>query len=148
MAVPIRKQAADEEPLAPPGRCGVAWGGARSSIAEARCAVRAFLARQGHRPESRTSQDAQLVVSELVTNAIRHAPGPGELVLELQPRAGHLLIAVRDCSPAPPELREDDPARVGGHGLRLVRRLCSHVWTVPAPPGKRVMAVLDLRAGG
>ncbi|WP_406432845.1 ATP-binding protein [Streptomyces sp. NBC_00631] len=126
----------------------MAWGGARTSVAEARCAVRAFLARQGHRPEDRTSQDAQLVVSELVTNAVRHAPGPGELVLELEPGAGRLLIAVRDCSPAPPALRQDDPARVGGHGLRLVRRLCSQVWTVPAPPGKRVVAVLDLRGHG
>nr|WP_181805643.1 ATP-binding protein [Streptomyces shenzhenensis] len=148
MAVPIRKQEADEEPLARPGRCGIAWDGARTSVAEARCVVRAFLARHGLRPEDRPSQDAQLVVSELVTNALRHAPGPAELVLELQPGAERLLIAVRDCSPSPPALREDDPARVGGHGLRLVRRLCSQVRTVPAPPGKRVVALLELRGDG
>lgn len=88
------------------------------------------------------------MVSELVTNAIRHAPGPGELVVELEPAAGHLVIAVRDTSPSPPAPHEGDPARPGGHGLRLVARLCSQVWTVPAPPGKRVVALLDLRGNG
>jgi anti-sigma regulatory factor (Ser/Thr protein kinase) len=144
MAVPIREQEEDEEPLQLPVRCSVAWGAACTPIADTRRAVRTFLGRQAHDPADRATQDAQLVVSELVTNAVRHAPGSGELLLELEPGTGRLLIAVRDCSPSPPRLREADPARVGGHGLRLVRVLCSRLWTVPEPPGKWVMALLDL----
>ncbi|MFD8812694.1 ATP-binding protein [Streptomyces sp. NPDC059627] len=145
MAVPIREQEEDEQPLQRPARCSVAWGAACAPIADTRRAVRTFLARQARGPDDGATQDAQLVVSELVTNAVRHAPGPGELLLELEPGTGRLLIAVRDCSPSAPRLREADPARVGGHGLRLVGLLCSRLWTVPEPPGKRVMAVLDLR---
>ena len=66
----------NEGPAAPL-RYSAAWDTADASIADARTAVRTLLARAGHDPRHRPSQDAQLVVSELVTNALRHAPGPG-----------------------------------------------------------------------
>ncbi|MER5525876.1 hypothetical protein ABT075_14890 [Streptomyces sp. NPDC002677] len=47
---------------------------------------------------------------------MRHAPGPGALLLELTPDAALLRISVRDNSPHLPELRANDAGRVGGHG--------------------------------
>ena len=66
------------------------------------------------------ADDAVLLVSELVTNAVKYGgDGPIELVVE-QPR-GLMRIAVRDKGgPGPlPEMREPGLA-AGGHGLRLV----------------------------
>jgi anti-sigma regulatory factor (Ser/Thr protein kinase) len=66
------------------------------------------------------SEDAVLLVSELVTNAVKYGgEGPIELAID---RAGeHLRFAVRDKGgPGPlPEIREPGSAG-GGHGLRLV----------------------------
>jgi anti-sigma regulatory factor (Ser/Thr protein kinase) len=109
--------------------------------------VRTLLARAGHHPDQQSNQDAQLVVSELVTNALRYAPGPGALLLELSADAARLTIAVRDGSSDQPLLREPDPRRAGGHGLHLVTRLCEQVRTVPSGEGKRIVAELLLDSG-
>ncbi|GGL64859.1 hypothetical protein GCM10010129_05500 [Streptomyces fumigatiscleroticus] len=59
----------------------------------------------------------QLVVSELLTNACEHAPGPCPLDPEL---AGGLTgITVRDSVPALPVAGPADPRRVGRHGLEI-----------------------------
>lgn len=83
---------------------------------------------------------ALLVVSELVTNAVKHAPGP--LRLELTLRDSALVISVHDGSPTGPVVRQPDPERIGGHGMEIVTALCRYVVTEPAPNGKRVTAVL------
>ncbi|GAQ59753.1 ATP-binding protein [Streptomyces scabiei] len=145
MVTPLEDRASEEEGPATPLRYSAAWDTADASIAGARSAVRALLARAGHDPRHRPSQDAQLVVSELVTNALRHAPGPGALALEVTPDAGLLRIAVRDSSPRPPEPRAHDARRVGGHGLYLVARLCDHLQTVALQSGKQIVAHLRLR---
>ncbi|WP_229818439.1 ATP-binding protein [Streptomyces chromofuscus] len=139
------KQETDDPGEAGPLWCSVAWDVSGTPIADARHAVRTLLARAGHHPHHRTSQDAQLVVSELVTNAVRHAPGPGTLLLELTPEAGHLRIVVRDSSPRLPEPQPHDARRVGGHGLHLVALLCERMHTVPLRTGKQVIAHVGLR---
>ncbi|MER6282057.1 ATP-binding protein [Streptomyces sp. NPDC059688] len=144
MVIPLRKQAEDERHEEGPLRSGTAWDTAGISIADTRRTVRTLLARAGHHPDHRPSQDAQLVVSELVTNALRHAPGPGALLLELSPDDAVLLITVRDGSPRPPDVHPQDGSRVGGHGLRLVTQLCEQVHTVPWATGKQVTAQLRL----
>ncbi|MFF8401430.1 ATP-binding protein [Streptomyces sp. NPDC015684] len=144
MVIPLRKQAEDERHEEGPLRSGTAWDTAGISIADTRRTVRTLLARAGHHPDHRPSQDAQLVVSELVTNAIRHAPGPGALLLELSPDDAVLLITVRDGSPRTPDVHPQDGSRVGGHGLRLVTQLCEQVHTVPWASGKQVTAQLRL----
>ncbi|MEU7029060.1 ATP-binding protein [Streptomyces sp. NPDC046275] len=85
---------------------------------------------------------ALLVVSELVTNAVKHAPGP--LRLELALREGTLEISVCDGSTAGPVLRAPDPERIGGHGMEIVAALCRYVVTEPTAHGKRVTAVLGV----
>ncbi|MFF3991346.1 ATP-binding protein [Streptomyces sp. NPDC001797] len=145
MVTPLKNRASDEQEPGAPLRHRLTWDTADSPIADARVAVRALLTRAGHHPDHRTSQDAQLVVSELVTNAVRHAPGPGGLSLEVSPDAGLLRIAVSDGSHRPPVLPTYDPGRVGGHGLHLVTRLCGRLITREQETGKLVVAHLRLR---
>ncbi|MFK0152599.1 ATP-binding protein [Streptomyces sp. NPDC090499] len=145
MVTPLKNRASDGQEPGAPLRHRVTWDTADSPIADARVAVRALLARAGYQPDHRPSQDAQLVVSELVTNAVRHAPGPGGLALEVSPDAGLLRIVVSDSSPRPPVLPAHDPGRVGGHGLHLVTRLCGRLNTVAQETGKLVVAHLRLR---
>lgn len=95
-------------------------------------------------PHHQISQDTQIVVSELVTNALRHAPGPGGLLLEVLTTPARLRVTVRDTSRASPRLRVPDPHRIGGHGLHLITRLCSHFHTSPRDDGKQVTAEMLL----
>ncbi|MFI8305031.1 ATP-binding protein [Streptomyces sp. NPDC085927] len=145
MVTPFENRASDEQGSAAPLRYRAAWNTADASIAEVRAAVRTLLARAGYDPGHRPSQDAQLIVSELVTNALRHAPGPGGLALEVAPDAALLRVTVSDSSPRPPELRARDARRVGGHGLHLVAQLCDQVHTIVRETGKQVVAHFRLR---
>jgi anti-sigma regulatory factor (Ser/Thr protein kinase) len=117
----------------PPEVC-VDFDGVASCIAEAREAAVAFL--RLHVPHARTTfrDDVLLVISELVTNAVRHAPGPLTLKLGLLP--GGIGITVRDTSPSPPHSRTPD--RTGGRGWPIVQSLARRVRVVPGPNGKTV----------
>ncbi|WP_306325962.1 ATP-binding protein [Streptomyces venezuelae] len=85
---------------------------------------------------------AQLVVSELVTNALRHAGGPCRLLLEL--RRDTLEISVFDRAAAAPVPRGHDPRRIGQHGVEIVVAICESVSVEPEAEGKRVRACLSL----
>ncbi|MDX3088447.1 MULTISPECIES: ATP-binding protein [Streptomyces] len=89
-----------------------------------------------------TVEAVQLIVSELVTNALRHAPGPALLGLSISD--GALRIEVSDSSPVAPAARVPDPARVGQHGLEMVTALARSVSVETAATGKRVVAVVAL----
>jgi anti-sigma regulatory factor (Ser/Thr protein kinase) len=92
--------------------------------------------------------DAVLVASELVANAVRHGRLPGhELwlrVAELEDRA--LIIDVSDPVRAFPEVRnhpEGEGAGEGGRGLLVVAQLASEFdWFLRADAGKTVRARL------
>jgi anti-sigma regulatory factor (Ser/Thr protein kinase) len=146
MVIPLSNQATDEQDQTAAWRYGAVWDTHGTSVTDARHAVRTLLAQAGHPPGRRPSQDAQLVVSELVTNALRHAPGPGGLLLELTSDPALLRITVRDGSPRPPQPRAHNPHRIGGHGLQLITRLCDRFHTVLLGQGKHVVAELGLRA--
>jgi serine phosphatase RsbU (regulator of sigma subunit) len=66
----------------------------------------------------------ELIVSELVTNAIRHAAPPLSLRLL---RDSHLTCEVADASSTAPRLRHARSTDEGGRGLFLVAQL-SHRW--------------------
>jgi two-component sensor histidine kinase len=65
---------------------------------------------------------AELVVSELVTNAHKYAPGP--CLLDLEVSDGAVEISIWDSDPALPVPQEADPNRVGKHGLEIVMAVC------------------------
>ncbi|MFJ6756339.1 MULTISPECIES: ATP-binding protein [unclassified Streptomyces] len=68
---------------------------------------------------------ALLVISELVTNAVRHTSGG--CVLDLHLTAGGVDVAVTDTSSAEPRPRQPGHQGEGGWGWHLVNRLGSHV---------------------
>ncbi|WP_333778601.1 ATP-binding protein [Streptomyces sp. IBSBF 3136] len=144
MVIPLRNQAKDEHREAAALRYSAVWDTQGPSLADTRQAVRTLLSRAGHPPDQQPSQDAQIVVSELVTNALRHAPGPGELLLELTGNPALLRITVRDTSRTPPRPAARTPDRIGGHGLHLIARLCDRLHTVLGDQGKHVIAELRL----
>ncbi|MFE2110413.1 ATP-binding protein [Kitasatospora sp. NPDC059463] len=81
--------------------------------------------------------DVLLLVSELVTNAVRHTGEPGSLLLL---RDENLLrIEVTDSSPRPPRPRRPrHPEDVGGLGLFLLGRLARRWGWYRHGPGKAV----------
>ncbi|MCX5402029.1 ATP-binding protein [Streptomyces sp. NBC_00102] len=88
-------------------------------------------------PERR--DDFLLIVSELVTNAVRHAPGPSTLTLTTA--SGALDISVTDHSRVPPVPRAPDRTEgTGGMGLHIAEDLGASVYTQTLPEGKCVHA--------
>jgi PAS domain S-box-containing protein len=72
------------------------------------------------------SGSAELVVSELVANAVLH--GYGHVSLQLDETGDGLRIEVEDANPAPPVTTDGHPGRVGGFGMQIVERLADWGW--------------------
>ncbi|MGW0366105.1 ATP-binding protein [Streptomyces sp. NPDC002990] len=110
------------------------------AAASAREATRTFLARvtRVRPPAQRGTPDrVLLVVSELVTNAIRHTEGPCTLHLALH--GDGIDIAVSDTSPDPPTPRAPHTEGTGGWGWLLVNHLTSGLHIEPAPGGGKTI---------
>ncbi|MGA5194536.1 ATP-binding protein [Streptomyces exfoliatus] len=95
----------------------------------------------GHPLRPTTENDAMLVVSELVTNAIRYADG--ECTLDLALEGDGIGIDVHDHNSEPPRPKKPDPGREGGFGWGIVTRLVDHVTVRREPDGKTVHAHVD-----
>ncbi|MGK5531720.1 ATP-binding protein [Streptomyces sp. URMC 129] len=102
------------------------------SAARARDFARRTLLRHAYRGHH---DDVVLVVSELVSNALRH--GHGAPVLRMAGTPLRVRVEVTDDSPAPPVRRESGPAG-GGLGLRMIDRLAADWGTSPLATGKIV----------
>lgn len=89
-------------------------------------------------------QEVQVVIAELVSNAMRHAPGP--YVLQLSQYGARLLISVSDGGTSGPVPRPPDlSAGGGGFGWHLVQRLSESVDVrVHGEGGKTVTATVVL----
>ena len=109
--------------------------------AQARRAVAECAARLGLAPEQ--GEDLALVVSEMVTNAVRHGSPPVQL--ELVADGDTVLVAVADSGAGRPKPRLADPDAEGGRGMTLVDELCAEHGVRPQPPGKAVWAALRRR---
>jgi anti-sigma regulatory factor (Ser/Thr protein kinase) len=83
----------------------------------------------------------ELVVSELVTNAIRHATGPIRLRL-IRERA--LVCEVFDSGATAPHLRHPRTTDEGGRGLLLVSQFTQRWGTRFVPEGKIIWAEQSL----
>ena len=107
------------------------------SASVARSWLRRFLDGAGL-PEP-VQADAALVISELVTNALRH--GLGEIVARAKVGDdGHVDVSVTDSGAEQPQLQEVDPERVGGVGLHVVAQVSDEWGVAPFPGGKTVWA--------
>jgi anti-sigma regulatory factor (Ser/Thr protein kinase) len=113
----------------------------RDAPSHARAAVQAFCERQ------RVGGDrdaAQLVASELVTNAVVHAGTSIDLTLRLVSSVLH--IAVRDLGPGRPQIADIDESAESGRGLLLVDALASSWGTFFPDNGKVVWATVPVRS--
>ncbi|MFJ9119104.1 ATP-binding protein [Streptomyces sp. NPDC102394] len=124
---------------------GAAFEGSED-ISAARRLARSFLTDlhqvHGVPVADRVTGGVQLVVSELVTNARKYAPGPCLLTLEVN--EGVVEVTVWDSNPCLPVAQAPDPDRVGQHGLEIVMALCRSFEMHREPVGKRIMAALVL----
>ncbi|MFF4787044.1 SpoIIE family protein phosphatase [Streptomyces griseorubiginosus] len=113
-----------------------------AQVAEARKAASRQLTEWGLEDFAFTTE---LVVSELVTNAIRHAVGPIRLRLI---RARTLMCEVLDSGSTAPHLRHPRTTDEGGRGLLLVSQFAQRWGTRFVPEGKVIWAEQSLREPG
>lgn len=99
-------------------------------------------------------QEAVLIVTELVTNAIRHGAccasdesGQGQVELAWQRDATRVICVVTDGSARPPVLSPDDPNAESGRGLLVVQALAAAWgWMLLGATQKAVWAAMQLTA--
>ncbi|WP_234352324.1 MULTISPECIES: ATP-binding protein [unclassified Streptomyces] len=89
-----------------------------------------------------TMDIVQLVVSELMTNASKYAPGASLLTLDAG--NGTIEVSVWDSNPTPPAILPPDPTRIGQHGLEIVIKLAHSFAIHRTPLGKRITATIAL----
>lgn len=90
--------------------------------------------------------DATLIVSELVTNAVLHADGPSDVLtaVRLVGSGVRLRIEVHDAVPSAPVLRVVDADAEHGRGLVVVEALSECWGTEATPDGKCVWCELAI----
>lgn len=110
------------------------------SVGEARGVVRDLLERWGYRE---LIDDAELVVSELVTNAVVHAETGCAVIVNRG--EGGIRIEVQDQGPGWPDPQSPGAGAEGGRGLMIVSAL-STAWGIQAVDrSKRVWVELSMR---
>ncbi|MFF0508208.1 SpoIIE family protein phosphatase [Streptomyces fimicarius] len=114
----------------------------RATPATARVLVRDRL--QGWGLDEDTVDATELIVSELVTNAVRYGTPPLRLRLLLD---STLTCEVHDGSTAAPHLRHARTVDEGGRGLFIVSRLASHWGARHGPDGKVLWTEQELPGG-
>ena len=91
------------------------------------------------------SRQAELVVSELVANAVLHGHGTVSLHVREAPDRG-LRIEVGDANPTPPRRVDGHPDRTGGFGLTVVGTVAQWGWRAESM-GKVVWALVPASRG-
>ena len=86
-------------------------------------------------------ESAELLISELVTNALRYGTGEA-VVFRLVLVADAFVIEVDDGSPGRPQVREAGPEEESGRGMLLVSAVADE-WGV-SPDGTRTWCVLKV----
>lgn len=125
-----------------------------ASVPQARHAVRDLLVRQGVPVSDDVVQGLLLIVSELVTNAVRHAALLSPmLAVEVAVGAEWVRVSVEDDHPYRPTALVADHGQTGGRGLLLVREITQEAGGAcdvehTASGGKVIWAALPLKPNG
>lgn len=127
------------------GGCTTILGPGRSSVRLARAAVRTWLAEYGLQDQA---EIAELLVSELATNAVVHARGRYRLALSLT--AGRLRCTVADEGPGLPGTHGEgsDADSENGRGLLLVDALADRWGSGRVEDGVGTEVWFELEAAG
>ncbi|MFI8949876.1 ATP-binding protein [Streptomyces sp. NPDC053750] len=127
-------------------RVSAEYEGRPGDIARGRELARRFLAQVravgGLAVSDRAVDVLQLVVSELLTNACKYAPGPS--LVDLQLAEDRVEVTVWDSDPVLPVAERADPGRIGRHGLEIVMAVCQSFEMHREPVGKRMRAAVRL----
>ncbi|MFE3268045.1 ATP-binding protein [Streptomyces sp. NPDC059215] len=133
-----------------PLEASLALNGDAFRIAHARRLAATFLTKaRDHRGipvATATVEIVQLIVSELVTNARKHAPGPARLNLRIVDAL--LRIELWDSNPVPAAAKAPDPTRNGQHGMEIVAALAQTLIVEQTQQGKRITADVALTLVG
>ncbi|GAB1822182.1 ATP-binding protein [Herbidospora sp. RD11066] len=105
-----------------------------ASVAEARRLVRRELTGRGH---TGLVDDCQLIVSELVTNAVRHAGTA--FALRLRGTTAWIYGEVYDTGATPPRARDPRPESTDGRGLLIVGALAASWGYAPGVRGGKIV---------
>ena len=151
MATPVQERA---RPVAHEGTWRLTAPAVDSSVPQLRHAVRDLVRRQRAPLTDDTLQGLLLILSELVTNSVKHAAllSP-EIGVELSIGSGWVRVAVEDAHPYRPKALEADPDQqhTGGRGLLLVKTIVAEAGGLcdveqTGAGGKVVWAALPLTA--
>jgi anti-sigma regulatory factor (Ser/Thr protein kinase) len=112
-----------------------------SAVPTARAWLAEFL--RDHDIHGAICDDATLIASEMVTNALRHGTGGVVIRVALTP-GREIRLAVTDSGDGMPQVQPKDPSRVGGLGLRIVEEIADDWGVSKFPGGTTVWAVLGL----
>ena len=107
-----------------------------TAVADARRHTRAVLTGWGLRSKA---DDAEMIVSELVTNALTASTADWTITLRLFSGTDSLLILVWDQSGELPEQRDPDDDEIGGRGLIVVEALSDAWGAVQGARGGKVV---------
>ncbi|MFI9272019.1 PAS domain S-box protein [Kitasatospora sp. NPDC052896] len=126
-------------PAAPYATAALELPAVPTSASEARAFVEKVLTAWGH---THLVDDARLLASEVLTNAVQHGKGPVRLRLRCHPT--ELAVEVTDQSPHLPHPRLAEADEESGRGLTLVEAL-AHRWGArPTDTGKTTWFTLPL----
>ncbi|NKY38071.1 ATP-binding protein [Cellulomonas septica] len=83
-------------------------------------------------------QVIELLVSEVVTNAVKYGRAPEGLRLVMEREHRAITVAVSDANPTPPHVVDPPPTTAGGRGVLLVDRLAD-AWGVTHDAGVKTV---------
>jgi anti-sigma regulatory factor (Ser/Thr protein kinase) len=103
---------------------------------------------RGFALSTRRADQLTLAVSEVATNAIRHAAGCVKVIVSRTPDGSHVVVEVCDHGPGIPTwVRLQWPAgdAISGRGLYLIHLLCDRVIINSSTAGTRVSLMMATR---
>ena len=122
-----------------------AMTGTLTDVGAARRFARDVVRRHGL--DAELERDVVLLVSELVTNAVRYAGGATEVRVDVVDGSA-VRIEVADAEPTPARQLPPDPWASSGRGLHIVDQLAGSWGQAALPGGKVVWCVVEAAVSG